>query len=469
MLHFIFAAPQIVCFDNNEISAFIPQRWANAGVKLTVENFVAAASVNQDFNEMFQDYGDVVNTRQPVTLMAYRKGVDDNVRKQSVRAVNIPIPLNQHIHTSFVIKDSERTKAFQELARIYVVPAAQALARKADKIVLSQYVHFLAYQAGVLGGLTSSNAVQYIAEGRGQLNRNNCPDDGSRQIIWGTDADTTLIQNETFVQAHKSSNGGETQRTGYLGNKFNFHNYMAQNVPQLIGDSTTGTGTMNAGNLGRGATVLTVTGFAASEVIPGNWITIGGRVYHVTATNNATATQLTLEWGLKVAVGTSDPIVVCDTANVTESYAAGWDQEIILDNGSGGQLATDIQIGQMISFGTSTIKYAVIDFTVGATVTRVELDRPLAADLDAATVANLGPTGGGFNMAFHRDCMTLAIRPLASVDPGLGAKCAVMNYGGISVRVTFTYDGDAQGTLCTMDMLCGIKVLDPRLAAVILT
>jgi hypothetical protein len=468
-LKFAASNPQVTCFDNNQISAFIPQRWANAGVALTVENWVAVNSVNQDFKAELQEFGDTVNTRQPATLQAYRKNVDDNVRRQSVIATNIPVKLNQHIHTTFIIKDIEASKAFQDLVKQYLIPGAQALARKADKIVLSQYAQFLQNSVGQLGGLSTSNGVQYIAEARGQLNKNKCPDDGNRRIIWGTDAETLLIQNPTFVQANTAGDGGVTQRTGYLGDKFRFHNYMAQNVPQLLADSSLGSGQINNGNVTKGSKILTVDNFAASEVVAGQWITINGKPYHVTATNNATATQLTLEYGLLANVVNDDAINVYDTANVTANYANEWSKGIVIDNGAGALPTTDLQIGQIVTFGTSNTRYVIIDLTFGATTVEIELDRPLEADLTASTVLNYGPGGGGFNLNFHRDCMTFVNRPLALAPGGLGAQCATATLGGVTMRITFTYDGDAQGTLVTLDMLCGIKVLDLNLGGVILS
>ena len=40
------------------------------------------------------------------------------------------------------------------------------------------------------------------------------------------------------------------------------------------------------------------------------------------------------------------------------------------------------------------------------------------------------------------------------------------NYNDLSIRVTMTYDGNAQGTLVTVDTLMGVKVLDVLLGAV---
>jgi hypothetical protein len=456
-------------FDGNEITAFIPEQWAMEGVALLYENMIASRAVNRDFEDEFQDHGDVVNTRQPIDLRGKRKGVNDDVTIQKVRARNIQIPLDQHCHVSFIIRDGEQTKAFQELKKIYLQPQMIALARVVDKFTLCQYVHFLQNQAGALGGLTDANGVNYIAKTRGVLNRNKCPEDG-RFAIWGTDADTLLTQNTTFVQAQRAGDGGELQTTGSLGRKFGFDNHHCQNMAQVDTDTTLGTGTINNGvGYGKGTKTLTVTGFAADEVLPGSWIAIGGNVYHVVSTNASTATSITLEWGLVNLVADAAPITVFDSATVVNSYEAGDENCVIeIDNGAGGLPTTNFQVGQAFSFGTSTVKYAALEVDVGATSVKIELDRPLAEAVTAGSKIFYGPAGGGFNLAFHPNCMTLAIRPLNLPGAGL-AQAAYASWGGVTVRIVFTYLGVGQGTLVTADFLAGIKVLDTNLGAVCLT
>jgi hypothetical protein len=68
------------------------------------------------------------------------------------------------------------------------------------------------------------------------------------------------------------------------------------------------------------------------------------------------------------------------------------------------------------------------------------------------------------NLCFHRDAMALVVRPLIVVPSDTGARCFVANYDGLSMRVTMQYDGSAQGMRVTFDLLCGVAILDARLA-----
>ena len=85
------------------------------------------------------------------------------------------VPLDQHIYNSFVIKDGEASKSFQELVAIYLLPAMQVIARSVDRAVLGQVHKFLAGPAGRvkrLLNLNETNSKDYLLEARKVLNDN---------------------------------------------------------------------------------------------------------------------------------------------------------------------------------------------------------------------------------------------------------------------------------------------------------
>lgn len=447
----------------NNLDAFIPEQWANETLAILVENMQAAGTVHRDFEMEFQKLGDTVNTRKPRDFAMKRKHKSDDVTDQDAIADNVAVVLNQHCHVSYIIDDGDETLAFKSLVEEYIRPASIALARGVDRIVLGQAYQFIGNQVGTLGGLSNSNAVEYITESRRKLNELKAPDDGRRYLALGTVAETKILQNATFHQADQRGDQ-EGLLQGFLGQKFGFKTWMGQNVPSLLGDGTLGSGAIDNGNIAVGSTVLTVDGFGASEVVPGQWISIGGRPYHVIATDNATATQLTLEYGLVAATANDAAITVYDShvVNNASGYAQNWAKPInVTLVGSG-----PIQIGHLITFGTQTHRYSVID-TDGSTW--VLLDRPLEAAITNALPVNTGPVGGDMNFAYHRNAMTLAIRPLKAPMSGAGAISAVAAFNGIGLRLVITYDGQRQGHRVTADFLAGVKILDKDLGAVMLS
>lgn len=445
---------QPALYDNN-LDAFIPEQWAMETLAVLVENMQAANSVHRDFEMEFAKLGDTVNTRKPRDFAMKRKHKSDDVTEQDAIADNVAVVLNQHCHVSYIIEDGDETMAFKNLVEEYIRPASIALARGADRVVLGEVYQFLENQVGTFGGLTSSNAVEYITNARGKLNKLKAPDDGRRFLALGTDSETKILQNATFHQADQRGNE-EGLIQGFLGQKFGLKTWMGQNVPSLVADGSTALGELTADHA-VGATSLAVDGFSSGEIDPGQWISINGKVYHVTATDNATATVLTLEYGLVAAAANNDDVVVYDVhaVNNASGYAINWAKPINVT--VSGQT---LQIGQLVTFGTQLHRYSIID-TDGSTW--VLLNKPLVAAITDTLPVNTGPVGGDFNFAYHRNAMTLAVRPLKAPMSGAGAISAVAEYNGIGIRLVITYDGQRQGHRVTADFLAGVKVLDSNL------
>ena len=69
------------------------------------------------------------------------------------------------------------------------------------------------------------------------------------------------------------------------------------------------------------------------------------------------------------------------------------------------------------------------------------------------------------SIAFHKNAMALVTRPLAL--PQGAAKAAIVNYDGFGLRVVYGYDMNTKTDTISIDMLCGVKLLDDKLIAVV--
>jgi len=76
-----------------------------------------------------------------------------------------------------------------------------------------------------------------------------------------------------------------------------------------------------------------------------------------------------------------------------------------------------------------------------------------------------GDDGNVEGMAFHKNAFALVTRQLEL--PQGAAKSAVVNFDGFGLRVVYDYDIQSKTDTISIDMLCGVKLLDKRLAAVI--
>lgn len=464
-----YAAPVRAMYSNDN-DAYVPELWAQESLAILEENMVIASLVHRDFENQVAKFGDVVNTRRPGEFNALPKTDADDITLQDATATNVQVPLNQHIHTSFVIKDGEWSKSFKDLVDEYLAPAVLSIAQRIDRILLGQVHEFLANPAGLLGGMTSSNAVDYVLDAREVLNVNNAYPTG-RNLIVTPYAETKMLQNATFHQADRVGDAGTALREASLGRKLGFDIYQCQNanyITDLATETVSGTVTNAAAAGTTGSQDVTVTSY---EVQPGEYVVIAGNqqvdvVSAATASTNTTA--ITLVDPVKYATAALAVLKVYKAADVNGAFSAGYNGPINID---GFASSKGPQVGQLLSFGTGGSRHTytvVYREVVSATEVKVWLDRPLAANVANNDLAFPGPAGS-LNLAFHRDAIAFINRPLALPQSSHGVFAGVMSDRNAAMRITMQYNSTKQGTIVTVDTLCGVKTLDTDLGCVLLS
>ncbi len=443
----------------NDNDAFIPEVWAQESLMILENNMIAANLVHRDFENEIANYGDVVNTRRPNNFSAQRKGDTDDVTVQDATATNVPVMLNQHIHTSFIIKDGEASKSMKDLVTEYLHPAAISIAQACDQIVLGQVYRFLPNSVGAIGTAMSRATVVAARE---KMNQLKVPQGmGQRNMILTPTQEGDLLNIEGFVNANSIGDDGTALKSGSLGQKYGFNMYLDQNAPSILSASTIVTGAINlTAGYPVGTKVLVVDGFTGA-LVTGSWITIGGIPYRITAhtEGSGNTTGITLgDYGLLAPAANDAVITVFAPALVDfiAGYAAKWYKGVVYNT------ITPIKVGQLVSDDVDY--FAALDAT---TSTSVVLDRPTVTALANDDVLGLGPSGE-YGLAFHRNAISFVSRPLAQPRKGTGALSSVAAYNGLGLRVTITYDGTKQGHLVTLDILAGVEVLDQNLGVPIL-
>lgn len=458
----------------NSLDPYIPELWANESIAILVENLVMANLVHTDFNSEVASFGDIVHTRQPAEFEAIRKLDTDDVTVQDASATDIEVRLNQHLHTSFTIKDGEQTKGFKALTEEYLKPAVVSIARAVDRILLGEAHQFTVNGEGIAdNGLTTSNVIKYIVETRKRMNINKAHME-NRNLILTPDTEAIALQTSTFHEADKVGDEGTAMREASLGRKFGFNTFMSQNVPSTVGMPVLSTSVLIdlADGYAIGTTVFHVDGDGSALKV-GQWLTVGGVQHQITALGSLATEDIdvTVTPALRVAVADDDVVTIGDVGlvNLVAGYAVNYAKEIIVDGITG-----VIPIGALITFATpgtpeviKTGVYSVLKTTETASdTTGITLNRPLDVALANNDEINFGAPAN-HNFAFHRNAIALVSRPLAAAPANL-ALSAVASLAGVGIRVTHTYLGMSQGLLTTVDLLCGVKVLDVNLGAVLM-
>lgn len=465
-------------FYANDFSALNPTIWAQEALVQFLPNMVMGALVNRDFEDKLAKFGDIVNAWIPGDFTMTRKGaLCENVVVQDASGASTQVALDQWPQVSFLICDGEEDRSALDLVDTLLTPAVQALATGVDRILSSQVHQFYGASGGHLLGVDDTNVKQYMIETREAMNRNNVPLRG-RSMILTPGTESQALEVDTFMEAHRVGDDGTALREASLGRKYGFDLFMTQTAPEVsAGQTTVGVVAVNnAGGYAAGTTVIAFDGAGAAAVAPGQWASIAGddTPQHITAA--AGPSPMTISPGLKRSVANDAVITIIapGAVNNAAGYAGtttnprviGHNKEILVD----GFANSAPQIGQLVTFGTQTEKYAIIKLRIinlGAGTFGIELDRPLVDDIADDDTVNLGPAGK-YNFAFVRNAFVMVSRPLPAPRAGTGALSYTVRdtINKVTIRVTITYDGERQGHLVTLDFLMGVGTLSEDSGAV---
>jgi hypothetical protein len=472
MFKAILAAATRLIAKANDNDALIPEIWSREALMTLMSNTVMAQLVHRDFSDMVANEGDVVNTSRPADFSGKRKTDSDNVTDQDAISTNIPVPLDQHIHVSFVIKDGELSKALPDLLERYMEPAAREIAEKVDQVLCGQSAQLLTYQVGEPNSVTSLNVDDYILDADEKLNDNKAPKAG-RRLVMSSRFNRAALGAEIVVEADKRGDEGTALREASVGRIYGFDSFMDQNVAHVnLADTELADGAAGAtdGTESEGDTVIETT-VTTTEVTTagGEYITIeGSEKIHViaSAADDSGDADITLTEGVTADIASGADVYVYKACDVNGAYAAGYSKEVTVDGFAANK---GPQVGQLVAFGTGANRHAYTVIAVTETSTTeydLLLDRPLDAALADDDLCFPGPAGSR-SLAFTRDAIALVSRPLSAAANNYGARAAVASFDGLSMRVTMQYDSQSQGTRVTFDLLCGVAVLDERLAVVV--
>ncbi len=451
----------VMFIGENDNDALIAEEWVRESLMILDASCVMLPRVHTDYKRAIASHGDVVNCNRPAKFEAERKVDGDDVTVQDATTAKVPIRLDHHLHTSFMIYDGEDSKSFKELVDQYLGPAMQSLSQEIDEIICAQKWQFRLKMVGKAGTDITKSTLTAINK---QMNKLLVPQGNDRTFAFGPDMEENLLNESLFTDASQVGDDGTALREASLGKKFGMHNIQTQNMFTVDATDSQAAAINNTAGYAAGTKTFAIDATTSDTIAIGQWITIAGDMQprQITAASGTPIDSITVDTGLSYAVADNAVVTVMSPGaiDLTAGYAQYYTKRMTVD---GFTIAP--QQGQLLSMGVTTPEYGLIGGKNSAT--SIKLDRSLeAAVVDDATV-NLGPAGN-YGLAFHKNAIAFITRPLAiSRENGNSTRQAVFSYKGLNLRVSMTYNGSKQGTLVTIDCLAGVKVLDENLGVLV--
>lgn len=366
--------------------------------------------LESEFGNALNGYeaGDTVSIRRPTDFTVRDGAVSVN---QDIVEGKVAITVDKQKGVDFGFTSKELTLNIGEVSDRYIKPAMIQLANQVDSDIMGLY-KYVPNWVGTAGQTINSYAD--FAKGPERLDEYAVPSERSAVLSpadhWG------LLGSQTALYIQDAAKGA--YRNGSLGMIGGVDTYMAQNVPTHI--------------VGSDVTTVTVNQAITS------------------ATTTYAAVKDTMQQTITIAGGNLNPGDVFTFADVNAVNPV-----------------TKANLGfakqfTVISYSSNTLVFYPAMIWSGA-FQNVAVTTGVT-DLDTKAITVIGTAGSSYrqNMIFHKNAFALAMVPMIS-PPG-APSVSRQSYKGTSVRLIPTYDGTNDRSNFRLDILYGVKAIDPRLA-----
>jgi hypothetical protein len=392
---------------------------ASEAVMILESNMVMANLIHRaedEFSKSVNGFrcGDTINFKKPAQY-SVRTGATAAPQDVQEGKVALTVDTQKGVDWSFTSKDL--TLNIKDMSRV-MKPALVRLAHEIDVDIMNMYKQIPAWRG------TPASTIDSFADfsvGARFLDEQCVPQDDRHAVLNPADY-WAMLSTQTALPGWAEA-PKDAYRKGYLGNIGGFETYMSQNVPS----HTTGSdvaGTINqavvAGTVAyesvRDTDTQTIT--TASGVLPSE-----GDIFTIGALNAG----------------------VHDVHPVTKARYARLKQFRCVSSAT-----------NTLTFSPALIFDTDSPFQNGESVGQTDLNTL------AITVVGSASTVYPQSLLFHRNAMAIALVPMEK--PAGAVDVARKTYKGISVRVIPGYDIISDQSTWRLDVLYGVKAIDPRLA-----
>lgn len=397
---------------------------AKAAVAILDNELVMAKKVFRGYEEDYKmkpngyEVGETISIRKP-TDYTVRDGAVANAQDSVEGKTSITIDKRKGVDFKFT--SQELTLDIKELSERCIKPAMVQLANQMDVDLHGLYKDVPNW-VGTPG--QTINSFADFAKGPERLDEYAVPQDNRCAVLspadhWGLVGSQTALFTDTIVKP--------AYRKGTVGMIGNVDTYMTQNV-------ATHTNGVWAG------TTIAVDGSVTASTI--SYSSVKDTNQQTITFNGFTAASPALQVG---DVFTIEDVYAVNP--VTKARLAFLKEFTVVStaNASGNQVDVTFSPAMIWNGAQQTISTDETDL-VG----------------NAITVVGSDSTGYRQNMVFHKNAFALVSVPLIS-PPG-AVDVGRQTYKGTSVRVIPVYDGISDESMWRLDVLYGVKAVDPRLA-----
>jgi hypothetical protein len=315
----------------------------------------------------------------------------------------------------FSFTSQDLTTKIGELSERVIRPAMVQLANQIDTDLWALYKDIPNW-VGTPGN--TIDAFSDFAKGPERLDNGAVPSDGRSAVLSPTDTWAMLgSQTALYVQGANR----DAYRNGELGMIGNVDTYMSQNAP------THTTGSDMSGTVGASVTTSTI---SYSDVKNSNQQTI-------------TTSSVNMNPGDVFTIGTAGGNGVYDVNPVTKAQLPYLKQFTV------------------VSYSSNTLVFSPAIVWTGAFQSAAVVG---VTDLNTLAITGVGTASTGYrqNLIFRKNAFALVTKPL--VAPPGAVDVGRQSYKGLNVRVIPVYDGINDKSLWRLDVLYGVKTIDPRQA-----
>jgi len=387
---------------------------AKAAVAILDNELVMAKKVfrgyEDDFSKKVNGYeqGETISIRKPADFIV-RTGATASA--QNVVEGKTSITVNKRIGVDFKFTSQELTLNIKELSERVIKNAMVQLANNMDMDLHALYKDVPNW-VGTPG--QTINSFSDFSAGPQRLDEYAVDQSGRCAVLsppdhWGLVGSQTSLYNDTINKP--------SYRSGSVGMVGNVDTYMSQNV------ATHTTGSDLSGTVGSSITTATITYDAVKD------------------TNQQTITTSS------VSFNAGDVFTIADVyaVNPVTKASLGFLKQFTVVS-----YAADTLVFSPAMIWTGAFKNVAV--TSGVT------------DLNGKAITGVGTASTGYrqNMIFTEKAFALVTVPLVS-PPG-AVDVGRQTYKGTSVRVIPVYDGISDESMWRLDVLYGVKTVDPRQA-----